>query len=139
VPTVDSAKGTVRNSAAIESEAHKLEGTRLSIVAPDCPVQLEDKGFQRSTAQNPNGCADVTRTEQCTVAVRWRTGLSGVPIASKIQPTTRSGWEAINTPNHLIHFNPSISEFSFIARAKAQHFKTQSKQSISLSLVSIYL
>jgi hypothetical protein len=41
------------------------------------------------------------------------------PIASTIQPTARSGWEAINTPNHLIHFHPSISEFSFIARAKS--------------------
>jgi hypothetical protein len=30
VPTVDSAKGTVSNSAATESEAQKLEGTGLS-------------------------------------------------------------------------------------------------------------
>jgi hypothetical protein len=67
---VDSAKGTVRNSAATESEAQKLEGTGLSGVAQDCPVQLEDKGLQRSTAQNPNGCADVARTGQCTMAVR---------------------------------------------------------------------
>jgi hypothetical protein len=93
-------------------------------------VQLEDKGLQRSTAQNPNGCADVARTGQCIVPVRWRTGLSGAPIASKIQPTARSGWEAINTPNHLIHFHTSILKSPFIARAKAQHSKTQSKQSI---------
>jgi hypothetical protein len=38
--------------------------------------------------------------------------------------------EAINTPNHLIHSHPSLLKSSFIARAKAQHFKTQLKQSI---------
>jgi hypothetical protein len=42
-PTVDFAKATVRNSAATESEAQKSEGIRLSGVAPDYPVQLEDK------------------------------------------------------------------------------------------------
>jgi hypothetical protein len=106
-PMVDSAKATVRNSAAIESEEQKLEGTGLSGVAPDYLVQLEDKRPQRSTTLNPNCCAVVA----CT-------GLSGAPIASKIQPTARSGWETINTPNHLIHIHPNISEFSFIARAK---------------------
>jgi hypothetical protein len=73
---------TVMNSAATESEAQKSERTGLSGVAPDCPVQLEDKAPQRSTAQNPNGCADVARTGQCTVHVRWCTRLSGAPIAS---------------------------------------------------------
>jgi hypothetical protein len=92
-----SAKATVRNSVATEVRAQKSEGTGLSGVAPDCPVQLKDKRPQRSTAQNPNGCADVARTGQCTVTVRWRTGLSDAPIASRIQPTARSGWEAINT------------------------------------------
>jgi hypothetical protein len=129
-PTVDSAKAIVHNSAATESEAKKSEGTRLYGVAPDCPVRLEDKRLQRSTAPIPNGCADMARTEQCIVIVRWRTGLSGVPIASRNQPTTRSDWEAINTPNHLIHSHPSILNSSFMARAKAQHSKTQSKQSI---------
>jgi hypothetical protein len=130
-PTVDSTKGTVLNSATTESEAQKSEGTGQSSAAPDYPVQLEGKGLQRSTAQNPNDCADVARTGQCTVTVRWHTGLSGAPIASRIQPMARSGWEAINTPsNHLIHFHPSILKSPFIARAKAQHSKTQLKQSI---------
>jgi hypothetical protein len=108
----------------------KSEGTRLSGVAPDCLVQQDDKRLQHSTALNPNGCTDVARTGQCTVAVRWRTGLSCAPIDSRNQPTTRSGWEAINTPNHLIHSHPCLLKSSFIARAKAQHSKTQSKQSI---------
>jgi hypothetical protein len=92
------------NSANAEVRAQKLEGTGLSGVAPDCPVQQDDKALQRSTALNPNSCADVARTGQCIVIVRWRTRLSGAPIASKNQPTTRSGWEAINTsqPPHSL-------------------------------------
>jgi hypothetical protein len=101
----------------MNSASQKLE--RRSQTAPDCPVQLEDKSSNGRPASNPNGCADVARTGQCTVVVRWRTGLSDAPIASRIQPTARSGWEAINTPNHLIHFDPSILNSSFIARAKA--------------------
>jgi hypothetical protein len=81
-------------------------------------VQQDDKGSNGRPAPNPNGCADMARTGQCTMAVQWRTGLFGAPIASKIQPTARSGWEAINTPNHLIHINPNILNISLIARAK---------------------
>jgi hypothetical protein len=88
------------NSVAQKSECRSLR-------ALDCLVQQDDKGSNGRPAPNPNGCADAART-----------GLSGAPISSRIQPTDISGWEAINTPNHLIHFNPSISEFSFIARAK---------------------
>jgi hypothetical protein len=86
-------------SQSAEVRGHRTVrcGTGLSGVAPDCPVQLKDKRPQRSTAQNPNGCADVARTGQCTVTVRWRTGLSDASIVSRIQPTARSGWEAINT------------------------------------------
>jgi hypothetical protein len=81
-----------------EVRAAKSEVTGLSGVALDCPVQQDDKALQRSTAPNPNGFADMACTGQCTVTVRWRTGLSGAPIASRNQPTARSGWEAINTP-----------------------------------------
>jgi hypothetical protein len=59
-PTVDSAKATV------PQQSQKRKSQR----APDCPVQLEDKHLQRSTAQNPNGCTDVARTGQCIVTVR---------------------------------------------------------------------
>jgi hypothetical protein len=103
---------------------------RRSQRAPDCLVQQDDKAPQRSTALNPNGCTDVAHTGQCTVTVRWCTRLSGAPIASINQPTATSGWEAINTPNHLIHSHPILLKSPFIARAKAQHSKTQSKQSI---------
>jgi hypothetical protein len=128
-PTVDCGNvraGTVpRRSQNSKVRGHRTVrcGTRLSGAA-------KDKRLQWSTAPNPNGFDDVARTGQCTVTVRWCTGLSGAPIASRIQPTTRSGWEAINTPNHLIHYYPSILNSTFIARAKTQHSKTQSKQSI---------
>jgi hypothetical protein len=61
------------NNVAAEVRAQKSEGTALSGVAPDCPVQQDDKTLQLSTTPNPNGCADVA----CT-------GLSGAPIASKL-------------------------------------------------------
>jgi hypothetical protein len=51
--------------------APKSEVTGLSGVAPDCPVQQDDKAPQRST--DPNDCADVARIGQCT----WLSG--GVP------------------------------------------------------------
>jgi hypothetical protein len=124
---VDCKRRSAVNSANAEVRAQKSEGTGLSGVAPNCPVQQDDKAPQRSTALNHNGCADMARTEQCTVTVWWRTGLSGAPIANRNQPTARSGWEAINTPNHLIHSHPSLLKSLFIARAKAQHSKTQIK------------
>jgi hypothetical protein len=65
---------------------------RRSHMVPDCPVWLEDKALQRLTAQNPNGCADVARTGQCAVAVRWRTRLSGAPIASSLGQQLQCGW-----------------------------------------------
>jgi hypothetical protein len=36
----------------------------MSGVAPDCPVQLQDKGSNGCPLQNPNGHADVARTGQ---------------------------------------------------------------------------
>jgi hypothetical protein len=36
----------------------------MSGVAPDCPVQLQDKGSNGQVAPNPNGRADVARTGQ---------------------------------------------------------------------------
>jgi hypothetical protein len=117
-----------RSPAAVNSACQKTE--RRSQKASDCPVQLEDKRPQWSTPLNPNSCADVARTVQCIVAIRWRTGLSGAPIASRNHPMARSGWEAINTPQPPHSLPSKSSESSFIARAKAQHSKTQSKQSI---------
>jgi hypothetical protein len=70
-----------------EVRAAKSEVTGLSGVAPDCPVQQDDKALQRSTASNPNGCAYVARTGQCTVTVRWRIGLSGGASDCPVRPS----------------------------------------------------
>jgi hypothetical protein len=75
-PTVNS--GDVRaEQCHAEVRTAKSESTRLSGVASDCPVQQDDKGSNSRPAPNPNGCADVACTGQCTVAVRCRTGRSG--------------------------------------------------------------
>jgi hypothetical protein len=60
------------------SQSNKVTG------APNCPVQLEDKQRQQSTAQNPNRYGDVACTGQCIVTVCWRTGLFSAPIASSL-------------------------------------------------------
>jgi hypothetical protein len=52
-----------------EVRAAKSEVTGLSGVAPNCPVQQDDKALQRSTAPNPNSCADMACTGQYTVTV----------------------------------------------------------------------
>jgi hypothetical protein len=46
----------------VEVRVQMSEVTGLSGVAPDCPVQQKDKRLQRSTATNPNKCADVAHT-----------------------------------------------------------------------------
>jgi hypothetical protein len=76
----------VYKSAAIESEAQKSEGTGLYGVAPDCPVQQDDRRLQRSTAQNPNGYADMACTGQYIVPIWWRTRLSGGAPVCPVRP-----------------------------------------------------
>jgi hypothetical protein len=80
-PTVDSAK--------CYSE---LQCRGRSQRAPDCPVPQEDKAPTVDFAPNPNSWVTWRGTGQCTVPVRWRTGLSGVPIASSLPNDYPSGW-----------------------------------------------
>jgi hypothetical protein len=82
--TVDSDSGNSAAQCAAEVRAAKLEGTGLSGVAPDCPVPQEDKAPTVDSALNPNGWVTWRRTGQRTVSVRWRTGLSGAPIANNL-------------------------------------------------------
>jgi hypothetical protein len=104
-------KRSVVNKASTGVRAQKLESTGLSGVAPDCPVQQDDKRLQRTTAPNPNRRADVARTGQCTLTVRCAHRQQPLPTATK--------WlGAINTPNHHIHWHPSIMNIPIIARAK---------------------
>jgi hypothetical protein len=91
-PMVDSAKCYNMQQCRDRVRSAEVRGHRTVRVAPDCPLHQDDRWLQRSTAQNPNGCADVARTGQCTVAVRWSTGLSSVPIASSLCQRLQSGW-----------------------------------------------
>jgi hypothetical protein len=99
----------------------------MSGVAPDCPVQLQDKGSNGQVAPNPNGRADVARTGQWTMPVRCA-------HRQQKQATTRKWFEVINTPNHLVQWHPSILNITFIARAKPTTSKTHSKHSIHSKL-----
>jgi hypothetical protein len=78
-------------------------GTRLSGVAPDCPVPHEDKASNDRPAPSPNGRMTWQRTGHCPAVhrtlsggapntVRWRTGLSGAPIASSHLQRLQFGW-----------------------------------------------
>jgi hypothetical protein len=73
---------------AAESE-HRVRGAPdseqdMSGVAPDCPVPQEDNGANGRLLPNPNGWVTWRRTGQPSGLVRWRTGLSGAPIASSL-------------------------------------------------------
>jgi hypothetical protein len=80
------------NSVTTEIRAGSQRGTGLSGVAPDCPVPQENKASNGRPAPNPNGWVTWRRTRQGTVPVQWRTGLSGVPIASSLPNGYGSGW-----------------------------------------------
>jgi hypothetical protein len=61
-------------------------------VAPDCPVPQEDKAPMVESVLNPNSWVTWRCTGQGTVPVRWRTGLSGAPIARSLPNGYQSGW-----------------------------------------------
>jgi hypothetical protein len=87
--SVDSANATVRYSAGQKSE-QKPEAHRA--VNSTCPVLHEDKASNGRPAPNPNGWLMWQRTGQGTMPVRWRTGLSGAPIASNLLQRLQDGW-----------------------------------------------
>jgi hypothetical protein len=93
---------SLRQRSALSSEQcstvpHRSQSSEVR-GAPDCPMQQDDKSSNDRPAPNPNGCADVARTGKCTVVVRWRTGLSGAPIASSLHQRLCKWLGAINTP-----------------------------------------
>jgi hypothetical protein len=71
------------------SQSRKSEGIGLSGVAPNCLVPQEDIATTVDSAPNPNGWVMWQRTGQGTVPIRWRTGLSGAPIASSLPTATK--------------------------------------------------
>jgi hypothetical protein len=80
------------NNAAAEVRAAKSEGTEESGVAPDSPVPQGYKAPTVDFALNHNGWVTWQRTGQPIVHVRWRTGLSGAPIASSLPNGYFGGW-----------------------------------------------
>jgi hypothetical protein len=78
---VDSDSGNNAAQCAAEVRVVKSEGTGLCGVTLDCPVPQEDKAPMVDRAPNPNDWVTWWRTRQHTVPIRWRTGLSGAPIA----------------------------------------------------------
>jgi hypothetical protein len=92
--------------------------------APDCLVQLEDKSSNGRPAPNPNGWADVARTGQCTVVVRWRTRMSGAPIASSFHQRIWKWLRAINTPQSPHSYPSKHSKHLIQYKSKRLHSKT---------------
>jgi hypothetical protein len=84
--------GTVQHSTAQESEQRSQRGTGLSGVASNYPVLQEDKAPTVDSAPNPNDWVTWRRNGQGIVSVRWRTGLSGAPIANSLPNGYQSGW-----------------------------------------------
>jgi hypothetical protein len=112
-------KWTVRSQ---KSEQRRQDARNMSGVPPDCPVQLEDKRLQRSTASNPNGQLTwhAPDPEQCHV--RCTTGLS----CASSTATDRIVVGAINTPQPPPFKSSKFSELNIQYKSKRIHSKTQS-------------
>jgi hypothetical protein len=86
-------------------------------------VQQNDKALQRSIAPNPNGCADVACTGQCTVTVRCAHRQQAEPMARK--------WlGAINTPQPLHSLPSKFSKVFIQYKSNNIHSKTQLQDQI---------
>jgi hypothetical protein len=107
----------VSYSAATEVRAAKSEDTRLSCVAPDCPVPQEDKAPTVDSTPNPNGWVTWQRTESRTVPVR---------CALRHRPPQQLWkWlEAINTPQPPHSYQSKHSKYLIQYKSKRLHSKT---------------
>jgi hypothetical protein len=103
---------------ALQCHGRSQRGTGLSGAPPDCPVPQADKGTNGWLLQNPNGWMTWQRTGHWTVSVRWRTGLSGVPIDSSLPNDYLGGW-GYKYPNHHNFKHPSFLNITFNTRALA--------------------
>jgi hypothetical protein len=126
VPTVQQSTAKVNsevNSAQLEVRAASQNTPDMSGVPPDCPVQLQDKVFQRSTAPNPNGVLTrrAPNSEQCPV--QCTTGLSGALSPA----TTRIVAGAINTPQPPLFKASKFSQVHIQYNSNSIYSKTHSK------------
>jgi hypothetical protein len=112
------------NSKSAQCRSQTLEqrsqiALNMSDVPPDCPVQLEDKGLQRSTAPNPN---DLLTCRHRTV----NSTLSGAPPDCPVchrQPTSRKWLETINTSQPPPFKLSKFSELHIHYKIKGKHSK----------------
>jgi hypothetical protein len=113
---------TVSYSATIEVRATKSEGTRLSGAA-------RRQGPTVNRALNHNGWVTWRCTEQGTVPVRWRTGLSGAPIASRLPTATLvvKGYKYPPQPPQFLASKFSKDHIQY--KSSRIHSKTQYKRS----------
>jgi hypothetical protein len=115
---------------ARELKAEKSERTRHVWCGTGLSGATTGQGFQRSSRSKPqwtcwrgthrtvnSGCPVHHQTVQCA-------------YRRQKQLTARKYLEAINTPNHLLQWHPSILNITFIARAKETNPKTHPKHSI---------
>jgi hypothetical protein len=91
----------------------------MSGVPLDCPVQLEDKGLQRSTAPNPNGLLTWQASDSKQYPVRCTTRLSGEPSTT----TAIIVVGAINTPQPPPFKSSKFSELHIHCKSKGKHSK----------------
>jgi hypothetical protein len=89
-------------------------------------VQQDDKGSNGRPTPNPNGCTDVARIRPCTVAVRWRTGLSGASIASSLHQRLWKWGGGVNTPQPPHSYPSKCSELHIQYKSKRLQSKTHS-------------
>jgi hypothetical protein len=83
-------EGTVQHSTAQKLEQRSQWGTRLSGVAPDCPVPQEDKAPTVDPAPNPNGWLTWQRTAPVRCAHRQQPWPTATKVVGgyKYPPTT---------------------------------------------------
>jgi hypothetical protein len=87
--TVNSDRWTVSNNATQKSEQQSQRGTGWHRTV-QCRKRTKPPTVDR--APDPNGWVTWRRTGQPTVLVRWRTVLSGAPIASSLPNGYFGGW-----------------------------------------------
>jgi hypothetical protein len=86
--------------------------------APDCPVCHQPNGYLSELAVG----VDRWRTGGTPLAHRWRTGLSGAPVRSKVLVTTSWWVRAIYTPSthHIQCLAAHINSSTLLEHCKHQ-------------------
>jgi hypothetical protein len=90
--TVDSAKCYSELQCSVKCQSREVRGHRTFRCGTRLPGAARRQSSNGRLAPNPNCWVTWRGIEQCTVPVRWRTRLSGAPIASSLPNGYPSGW-----------------------------------------------